>query len=196
MTRSGYECYVLYLALQRHFSSSYDFFKYNGKVSATTESYRKRNDFYAFEKMAKIIEVEERVNFFVSHFIDNPNEWIRGMSKQKYEEWKNKLKRLPLFYKADLEYLNNIGLSETLKVANDIPLIHKSVISKEINVESIIVLDTLFPFIDNHKEKVDVPFVWGDYIRMVQKYKPFLKSFIEEKQMILRESTKSVLLNK
>mgnify|MGYP001323202090 CR=1 FL=1 len=69
MTRDGYECYKLYLALQRHFSTTYDFFTYNGKVNASVESYSKRPDVFKFEKLSKILTADQRLDFFVSHFI-------------------------------------------------------------------------------------------------------------------------------
>ena len=46
-SREGYDAYCLYLAINNHFhSDSYDFFKYNGKVSAKLESFMKRKDKY------------------------------------------------------------------------------------------------------------------------------------------------------
>ena len=53
-SREGYDAYCLYLAINNHFhSESYDFFKYNGKVSAKLESFMKRKDKYHFAKLAR-----------------------------------------------------------------------------------------------------------------------------------------------
>ena len=46
MTKSGYLAYLKYLALQRHFTSNYDYHKFAGKVKASTDAYQKRNDMY------------------------------------------------------------------------------------------------------------------------------------------------------
>jgi len=193
-TRDGFECYRLYLALQRHFSSTYDFFKYNGSVSATSDSYKRRNDYFAFEKMAKVIPGPERVDFLVAHFIENPNEWIRNMSKVKYDEWKNKIASLPSVFKTDLQFIYTEGMSNAFKVGNDIPLIHKYAINKEISIESVVILDSIFPFIDNHKEKVTVPFMWSEYITKVIKYKPFVQEKINQRPLVYKETARSILI--
>ena len=56
MTKSGYLAYLKYLALQRHFTSNYDYHKFAGKVKASTDAYQKRNDMFSFEKITKIIK--------------------------------------------------------------------------------------------------------------------------------------------
>ena len=47
----GFDAYKTYLALKRHFTSDYDYFKYNGKVRAGVESFLKRNDKFFFRKL-------------------------------------------------------------------------------------------------------------------------------------------------
>lgn len=193
-TRDGFECYKMYLALQRHFSSDYDFHQYNGAVKANSDSYRKRPDFFAFEKMAKVVAEGDRVDFFVAHFIENSKEWIRNMSRTKYDEWKHKINMLPNTFKIDLEFLVNVGMKQALKVIGDIPAIHKHAINKEISVESVIILDSLFPFVDAHAQQVQVPFVWPDYIRMVTKYRPFVLEKVALRPLVYREAAKTILV--
>ena len=106
MTRKGFEAYKLYLALQRHFSTTYDFHKYNGKVNASTAAYEKRNDMYSFEKLTKIVNEDELLDFFVCHFLENPKCWIRNMNKQNYEKYKAKLKNFPTTFREELQYLS------------------------------------------------------------------------------------------
>ena len=102
MTKDGYEVYIMYLALQRHFSTNYDYFQYNGKVKASKDAYSARNDIFSFEKLTKIIRKEDREDFFVAHFLENPKEWIRNMSKPKMEEFRAKFRMFPIKFKEDL----------------------------------------------------------------------------------------------
>ena len=44
MRMNEFEAYKHYLALKLHFSSDYDYFKYNGKTNATQQSFEKRKD--------------------------------------------------------------------------------------------------------------------------------------------------------
>lgn len=191
MTRDGYECYKMYLAIQRHFSTSYDFFKYNGKVNASTEAYSNRNDMFAFEKLSRIILEDERIDFFVCHFLENPKCWIRSMSKQNYEKYKSKLKQFPLKFKDDLEYISQYNPAELMAVNGDIPLIHKLCINKKIDLETLIAMDKFFGFIDKHATEVQVPFVFPDHIEKLKNYRPFFSSKVTD---IHKDIMKNVLM--
>lgn len=195
MTREGFQAFQLYLALQRHFTSGYDFFKYNGKVTASSDAYKKRPDAFAFEKLSKIVSADQTADFLLAHLLDNPKEYIRNMSKPKYDEYANKLKKLPQIFAVDLEFLRNEGMAEAMKVVpGDIPTIHKKAISNEISIETVIILDSIFPFVDKHAESVTVPFVFPQYIDKVKNYRPFLMLKISDKSEIFRSLTKKILL--
>lgn len=178
MTRQGFECYKMYLALQRHFSTKYDFHKYNGKVNVSSNAYSNRNDKYSFEKLAKILPAEERLDFFISHFIVDPKMWIRNMSKQHYDNYKSTIKNFPKRFKEDMELISQYDPSELMSVGNNIPLIHKLVIDKKVLVETIITIDNFWSFIDKHEEEVKVPFLFPDHIAMVKNYRPFFNQHV------------------
>lgn len=180
MTKAGYEAYKLYLALQRHFSTNYDFFKYHGKVNVSTDAYSKRNDMFSFEKLTKIVLKEDLQDFFVAHFLENPKCWIRNMSKAKMEQHRAKVKNFSTKFREDLEYLSTYHLPDLIKVENDIPQIHKLVIDGTINIETLIAMDHFYPFIDKHAEKVKVSFVWPDYLQKLVKYRPFFTITLTE----------------
>lgn len=173
MTKKGYEAYKLYLAMQRHFSTSYDFFKYNGKVNASTEAYSKRNDKYSFEKLVNIVQQEDLVDFYVAHFLNNPKCWIRDMSKAKFELYRATKKNFSRTFREDLQTISTYNLPDLMKVENDIPLIHKLVLDNSITLETVVAMDNFYPFIDKHNEQVQVTFVWPDYIAKIINYRPF-----------------------
>lgn len=195
MTKDGYEVYKMYLALQRHFSTNYDFFKYNGKVNVSVDAYQKRNDIFAFEKLTKIIPKEDRIDFFVAHFLDNPKEWIKNMSKDGLERYRSVFKNLPNKFKEDLEYIKMVGPSKMLAVSSDIPMIHKKVFEGDIAIETLILIDMNFPFIDKHAEQVTVPFVWPDHVKKLNKYKPFVLQKIGTDGYKYTEQMRNILLN-
>ena len=195
MTKDGYEVYVMYLALQRHFSTNYDYFLYNGKVKASMNAYSARSDMFSFEKLSKIIRKEDREDFFVAHFLDNPKEWIRNMSKQKMEEYKAFYKNFPSKFEQDMHFVKLNGPSKMIFCdGSGIPTIHKNVISKNISLESIIVLDMIFPFLNKHEEKVKVPFVWPEYIEKINNYRPFVKKKLQNNFINIVDVARNVLL--
>tara|TARA_X000001316_G_C922335_1_gene37468 strand:+ start:5254 stop:5841 length:588 start_codon:yes stop_codon:yes gene_type:complete len=195
LTKDGFEVYRMYLALQRHFSTDYDYFEYNGKVKVSTDAYSKRNDLYAFEKLTHIIKKEDREDFFVSHFLDNPKEWIRNMSKQKLDEYKAVYRNFPIKFQEQLYYLQINGPAEMIKAVPDkIPHIHNSCINGSVSLETICVLDDIFPFLETHEQVVKVPFVWPDHINKIKKYKPFVKKKVQDNFINIVDIARNVLL--
>ena len=181
MTRTGYQAYQMYLALQRHFSSNYDYFKYQGKVNASVDAYNKRSDYFSFEKLGKIVPQKEWMVFFVAHFIDKPNCWIRDMGKSDYELYKAKLKNFPKTFQEEMEFLaSQYSPPELVAVKDDfqIPLIHDLAIKKKISLETIILIDMFYSFIDNHEKLIKVPMLWSQHITKVKNYSPFVKKFL------------------
>ena len=63
------ECYRMYMAIRLHFiSKSYDYFKYNGKVKTSNESFYKRRDKYRFDTLCRQYKEKEMMHFFVANF--------------------------------------------------------------------------------------------------------------------------------
>ena len=75
-TRDAYEMYVYYLALKRHFTSSYDYHKYNGKINASITSFETRKDKFFFYKLSKRSDAKD---FILSNMVNNPKIWIGDM---------------------------------------------------------------------------------------------------------------------
>ena len=195
MTDDGFRTYMMYLALQRHFSSNYDFFQYNGKVRVQRRAYENRSDMYAFEKLAKIIKAEDRLYFFVAHFIENPKEWIKNMSKSKFDEFNAKYKNLPARFRNDMELIKMKGPSRVLSVdQTEIPLIHKMVLSEDIAAETVVLLDRIFPFMEKHKAEVTVPFVWEEYVIKMKNYSPFVNLRVGNSITTYTDIARDVLL--
>ena len=61
----AYDAYKIYHALKLHFTSNYDYTKYNGKANVSTDSFLKRNDRPFFGKVARKYK-EDTKDFFVS----------------------------------------------------------------------------------------------------------------------------------
>ena len=90
--RFGYEAYQLYLGIKLHYNSDYDFNKYNGKVSASFESFLKRSDKFQFSKLRKQ-HGEQLKDYYVANFMYK-DYWVGDLlgeeAKENYTEWKNR----------------------------------------------------------------------------------------------------------
>ncbi len=109
------DCYRTYLAFKNHFSKpSFDYFKYNGKTKATSDSFHKRKDRYFFEKMSRQKSDQEIKEYFLANFIecDNPQKlWIGEIinsGNDYYTQWKTRAENTYQFREISHTYLKVI----------------------------------------------------------------------------------------
>lgn len=185
----AFNCYVKYLAMKKHFTTDgFDYHKYNGKVRASFESFRTRNDVFFFSKLAN---KEEPENLLLANMLVKPNIWIREIVEQegedRYFEWKKKIDSLTRTFKADLNKLKDNYEENFSSPKGQHPYIMNLYVQKQITLETFTILTNLsniFPYWE--KEVVD-RIIARDIMRLSKKYKPFLK--IDEKKFktIVRE---------
>ena len=108
--RFGYESYKLYLGIKLHYNSDYDFNKYNGKVSASFESFLKRSDKFQFSKLRKQHR-ENLKDFYIANFM-HKDYWIGDLfgeeAKENYTEWKKYNQSLLYCFEKDIRYLHSL----------------------------------------------------------------------------------------
>jgi hypothetical protein len=92
-----FECYSTYTALKLHFTSDYDYFKYNGKCNVTLESFNKRRERFFFKKLSREYPDPELRDFLVSNFLNDINMWI-GDAFQPTATGENVLKVYNIFF--------------------------------------------------------------------------------------------------
>lgn len=176
---TDFETFKLYLALKNHFSKkSYDYFKYNGKVTAKLESFYKRKDRFFFEKLAHTKERDELVNYFVSNYVELKNVkgvWVGDLKlvgEKNYQNWIHRIQNLPEVFTAELKLLTEKqNLLEAIKSEkNKHPLIFKQYLSNQICIETFIILDDLLKVTQNFD---DQDIIWRESKMLIEKYRPF-----------------------
>lgn len=185
----SFNFYVKYLALKQHFTTDgYDYHKYRGKIKASFDTFRTRNDVFFFHKLAN---KEDPENLLLANMIVKPNAFIREIVEQdgedRYFEWKKKIDSLSRVFKEDLNKLEDDYQQNFVSNNGQHPHVMGLYIQRKITLESFTILTNLsniFPYWD--KEIVD-KIVARDIIRLSKKYRPFLN--IDEKKFksIIRE---------
>jgi hypothetical protein len=174
---TGFEAYKIYLAIKMHFTSkTYDFFKYEGRVSATEASYQKRKDKWFFIKLAKC---KDPYDVVLANLITNPKKWIGNIvddqGMQVYQDWLLRKESLTYMVKLDLNNLDEDFLSNFNVPENQHPNILKLYLSNKISLETLIILLDIsekYEYIDSHLAD-DV--VWTEVRNLYFKYKPFIE---------------------
>jgi hypothetical protein len=178
-----FEVYVTFLAIKRHFSTpSYDFFKYNGKIKCSQETFKKSKDRLFFERLSRKKKPKEIIDFFVSNFIasDNPSSvWVGDIirnGEEVYQENRRIRESLGYVFEEDLRKLtDNQHLYEVVRIeGTKHPKLLKSYLTHSIKFETIFILiNTL-----NLKVKYDGAFpdpIWNTVSNKISKYSPFLE---------------------
>ena len=185
----SFNCYVKYLAMKKHFTTDgYDYHKYRGKIRASFDTYRTRNDVFFFHKLA---QKEDPEKLLMANMIVKPNVWIREILEQqgedRYVEWTKKRDSLSRVVKDDLSKLRGEYQDNFVSVEGQHPAIMTLYIQRQITLETFTILTHCANIFSYWDQKVVDKIVASDIIRLSKKYYPFLE--IEQKKFknIIRE---------
>lgn len=179
---NSFETYCLYHAINLHFTSDkYDFFKYGGKTKVTIDSFEKRHDRYFFKKLnKKITDENDLIIFFVANILENDKNWIGNLLAEESFECYFKHKSVMESLKYRFEQDCNILFQEIenpmsiFKVSNEYPPILKKLFRKEINIETVCIIQKHLNFISYFDKYMSNDIRWPNIKKKIMKYTPFL----------------------
>jgi len=176
----AFRLYIYYLALKQHFTTeSYDYFKYNGKVNAKLDTFRKRKDRFFFYKLSNKDYAKDLI---FANVIYQPKSWIGDLTDEDaheiYVDWKRRRKSLTYLFKEDLSRIDD--LKSDLKVSgNDHPPLLKKFLYNQIMLETMVILNHIIKFFPNWMKKIDDSILLPDINKRVNKYEAFLSRDID-----------------
>jgi len=174
-TKDAFSHYVFYLAVKRHFTSSYDYFKYNGKVTSSSHSFETRNDKFFFYRLSKEPDGKEII---FANILNNPNIWVGELvedkAKEVHQEWKKKIDTLSYVFRTDLGELDFDDINKDILTKGEHPRLLKLYMMKRVNIETLIILDDLMGFFPYWNKNISDNIIWPDINMKCKKYQPFL----------------------
>ena len=188
---SAFECYKEYMALKNHFTKpSYDYFKYQGKLRLSIDSFEKRKDKLFFMKVAKHPDV---VNYILSNLVENEKLWIKEIAYSQtaesvYQNWSKRNQSFTYNFKSEMSKLNEDFDSNFKMENNSHPFVLKLFLRKEICIETLIVLVDTVGCMSYWNKKLEYDPIWEEISKKIIKYRPFIKYD--------REKIKNILLDK
>ena len=185
-----FSVYKMYIALKLHFTTdNYDVSAQKGKVRASRQAFAKRKDLYSIKKVSKTYSDEEVANFLIANFTSG-DRWgglFDSEASERYQEWKKRTESLTYIFTNDLEILmlelekENISIEDAFKITkSQHPYIIKAFLRKTITLETLVILEKIFPFVGYFDKNIGDDVMWPDISRLIRKYKPFLR-FDKEK---------------
>jgi len=175
-TRDAFETYVYYLALKRHFTSNYDFVKYNGKVNARVDAFERRKDKFFFFKLSKRKDVK---NFILANLLHKPDAWAGSLvdspeADKVYTEWSKRQQSLSYLFKSDLDELDDDFNSNIIVENGQYPRVLSLYNKKRISIESLVILGDLTGCFKYWDKSITDTIVYPSINKTVNNYKPFI----------------------
>lgn len=175
-TKDAFDLYVYYLALKRHFTSNYDFFKYNGKVKANAMSFENRKDKFFFYRLTKYPNPKDHI---LANVVENPDVWIGDLLEDKakdvYDQWLKIRESLSYTFRTDLGKLDYDDPNKDIMTSGEHPNLLKLYMQGQFHIESLIILDGLMKIFSYWDKNIQDTILWPDINRKCRNYKPFLQ---------------------
>ena len=182
--------YETYKAMRLHFTSSYDFFKFRGKLKNKIETKSQIDEFimsnnYGFSvKLAKKRRNKlEMVEFLLANIVKNNQIWLNDLmceeAEETFIEWKKKQDSLTYTFINDVNFIlshqkhfNSYFISEN----DEYPDIVMYLMSNDISLETVVIIDKILGFTKRFGSyKKD--FILLEINNNIQKYKPFILEY-------------------
>jgi hypothetical protein len=190
-----FEVYRYYLALRLHFTTDkYDVIKQHGRVKASKSAFFKRKDLLSIQKIAKTYSDKDVVDFLVANFVSG-DRWgglFDTESRDRYLDWKKRMESISYTFKRDVELLNQEMMKQGLDFAdclvasnNQHPYILKAFYRNSISIETLVILDKFYNFVETFDKAYSEDIMWPDLSRIIKKYSPFLNVKKEKYNEIL-----------
>ena len=189
MKLNPYKACQLFLSLKQHFNSkSYDCFKYNFKVNLSYDSYDKRRDKYAFEKLSRH---KDPVGLIVSNIIENDVSWANDLfseeAQETYLRWTSKKQSLLYNFKQDISKLEDYSIKDLFKgKSGDHPTLLKLYKQGLISTESLVILNRILRVFEVWDKQISETTQWPRIRDKCLKYDPFIKCDMEKYKSVIK----------
>ena len=194
---TAFNAYNKFIALKQHFTStSYDFFKYKGKVRSNLNTFKTKKDRFFFEKVSRKYEGDELIIFYVSNLIKNRDIWIGELAKnaaceKTYLDWKKMKQSLTyqfqsdiLSIKSNMNHLQQVDQDFNqlfLTKSDEYPQLFEFHTEGTISLETLIGVDLVLGCFRHWERELSGDVIWDDFYHMCIKYAPFLNFSVSQR---------------
>ena len=184
-----FQAYKEYIALKLHFTSDYDYFRYNGKTSVTPKSFNERKDKFHFKRLAKKYDDSTIIEYFIANIIDN-KQWIGNMDMATYSQWVARIQSVEYVFSNDVEkLLTNVTDFDIIFNSDkgNHPKLVKAYLGKKISLETLVIFEKLLQFRKTFNKEITDQIIWPKVNMLIEKYEPFVEANMRRCRKILLE---------
>ena len=190
-----FEAYEKYVALKLHFTSEYDYFRYNGKTSVTPKSFNERKDKFHFKRLAKKYDDSTIRDYFIANIIDN-KQWIGNMDIATYSQWQARIQSIEYVFSNDVEkLLTNVTDFDIIFNSDkgNHPKLVKAYLGKKISLETLVIFEKLLHYRKRFDKEINETYVWPTVSRLIERYEPFVKADMSKCKQMLIDKTQEFI---
>lgn len=191
---TGFAAYALFNAIKLHFTGSYDYFKYNGKVTVTKDNFSHNKGKYQFYKLSRKYDLDELRSFYTANFIKEDIQWVGQLmtpeAENNYKNWQKRTQALTQTFKDDIiKCIQQVDdLDDLLKVKrNDFPYLLHGLMRNDICIETICILNGILNFLPMWNKKIEDDIIWPSWRNKIEKYTPFINYDRSKFKSVLKE---------
>jgi hypothetical protein len=189
---TGFAAYAMWNALRLHFTTDYDYVKYNGKTNVTKTNFANRKDKYQFYKISRKYNLDEMKDFYVSNMLVKDLQWVGDVTGQDGEEnykmWQKRNQALTYNFESDIIHLFESS-GNCLYVDNgNYPYLLNELMHGDVSLETVCIMDDIMNFLPMWKKKILDDIVWPEWYKRISKYKPFVHYNKVKFKNILKEA--------
>lgn len=188
LNENGLVAYQEYMAIKRHFTSTYDYFKYNGKVNVTPDAFYTRKDAYSFQKLSK---KKDYKNLILANMVDNQKLWVGDLMEEKatgiYLAWKKRNDAITSHVQDNLGKLNDDFKSNFVSNKGQYPLVIDLYLRREISLETTAILAKLTNSQEYWAKSVLDNVMFPDIMKRLDKYHPFLVYSTDKVKKVVKD---------
>lgn len=177
---NAFETFRLYRALKLHFTTTYDYIKFHGKVKCTPESFYRRNDKGFFNTLSKQYRDDELKEIIISAHIFKADIWVGEILSVDVQDYHSQrmgtLQSLSYVFQEDMRNLLDTVNSpkELLSIGSHYPKLLTEYLDGSIRLETICILNGLIGFVQYWKDNIKDNIIWPQYYQKITKYSPLL----------------------
>ena len=189
-----FEAYEKYVALKLHFTSEYDYFRYNGKTSVTPKSFNERKDKFHFKRLAKKYDDSTIIEYFIANIIAN-KQWVGNMDIATYIQWASRIQSVEYVFSNDVEkLLTNVTDFDIIFNSDkgNHPKLIKAYLGKKISLETLVIFEKLLDFRKTFNKEITDQIIWPKVNMLIEKYEPFVEANISRCRKILLEKAEEL----
>ena len=194
----GFDVFKIYLAVKNHFTTDYDYQKYQGRVTAKLDTFTKRHDRYFFHKLSKRYNEREILDFFVSNFAVDGNKWIGNIlnneGSENYSRYRKYKEAFGYHFRNDCVSIlhdfsrRGISFNDGFRIINgQHPRVLRLHIQRKIHIQTTIILDSVLSFSKIWDKEITEKVVWPKIAHTLAKLRPFVLYNQTQAKLIMKD---------